>query len=57
MKNLFVVQDLEKLEIYLSDYFKQSIIGSLLQANYEAVLIHLGRRDFRLFNLNYNQFE
>ena len=54
MINLFVVQGVEKLSTYIEEKGRQPITGSLIRANFEVALMHVGVGEEGLFNLNYN---
>ena len=54
--NIFIIQGIEKVVLWIEEYVSNSLTGPFLRANYEAALIHLGIGGKQLFNLEYEIF-
>ena len=53
IRSLYIVQSIKKLALYLEERECESIMGTLIRANFEAALMHLRIGKEGLFDLDY----
>jgi len=54
--NIYHTQGIEKIEAYLTVFYKVHFSSTLIQTNYELALLHVGIGDKNLFDLEFKRF-